>query len=295
MEDILSNDYFEVKKLIIKSLFADDDLMDIFVLKGGNALSIIYKVNNRASVDIDVSMEKDFSDYNFKLEDIENKTQKAFQTIFSSSDYIAFDFKWEKKPNKKNFEAIPSWGGYCLEFKIIEKEKFDKTNIELSRKMALKLGKKGTKYTVDVSRYEYVKDKNEVLLDNMDIFVYSPLMIINEKLRAICQQMEEYKMSIKKKSRPRDFFDIYNVFQISPEIEEQFLSDDNKENIKNVFNSKNVPLILLNKIKDTYEFHSLGFSSLENTVEIHTDLKEFEFYFNFILEKIDSLNSFWEK
>lgn len=51
----------EIRKLVIISLFSDDDLMDIFVLKGGNALDIAHDINSRASVDIDISIESDFS------------------------------------------------------------------------------------------------------------------------------------------------------------------------------------------------------------------------------------------
>jgi hypothetical protein len=33
-----------IKKLAIIALFLDNDLMDILVLKGGNALDIVYKI-----------------------------------------------------------------------------------------------------------------------------------------------------------------------------------------------------------------------------------------------------------
>ncbi len=50
----------QIRKLVIISLFADDELMNTFVLKGGNAIDIIYGLSDRASIDIDVSMAKDF-------------------------------------------------------------------------------------------------------------------------------------------------------------------------------------------------------------------------------------------
>ena len=61
------------KKLAIISLFADDELADLFVLKGGTALDLIYKMNKRASMDIDVSLKNEFTDN--QLEEIQNRLQ----------------------------------------------------------------------------------------------------------------------------------------------------------------------------------------------------------------------------
>ncbi len=288
----------EVKKLVIKSLFADDELMDLFVLKGGNALEIAYEFHSRASKDVDVSMEEDFHEHNLTLDKVEEKIKKAFKRIFSSSEYTPFDFEIQKKPNKKKHGELPTWGGYCLLFKVIEKTKYseDPNKLELIRKMALPLGKKGgTKFSVDISRFEYTKDKEEIEFEDIDIYVYTPLMIINEKLRAICQQMNEYTSSGDRKPRPKDFFDIYVIFQKIPNIEERFLEDENLLQLREIFNIKDVPMSLLNNIKNTYAFHLTDYPSLKDTVGQGLELKEFEFYFNYVIEKIRSLNSFWEE
>ena len=42
-------------------MFSDNILMERFVLKGGNALDLIHQVSVRASVDIDLSMDRDFT------------------------------------------------------------------------------------------------------------------------------------------------------------------------------------------------------------------------------------------
>ena len=55
----LDINFDEIKKLVIKSLFVDDDFYDLFVLKGGNALSIAYKLSNRSSKDVDILKVKD--------------------------------------------------------------------------------------------------------------------------------------------------------------------------------------------------------------------------------------------
>ena len=45
-----------IRKLVLIAIFSDDDLMDTFVVKGGSAIDLIYKLDARASVDIDLSI-----------------------------------------------------------------------------------------------------------------------------------------------------------------------------------------------------------------------------------------------
>lgn len=51
-----------IKKLTIKALLHDEKLMYGLVLKGGNALQLIYDITDRASMDIDFSIDGDFSE-----------------------------------------------------------------------------------------------------------------------------------------------------------------------------------------------------------------------------------------
>jgi len=67
----------ELKKIVLIALFSDDVLMDKFVLKGGSAIDLIYKIDNRASVDIDVCMENDFSKE--ELQEIEEGINKSLK------------------------------------------------------------------------------------------------------------------------------------------------------------------------------------------------------------------------
>ena len=43
----------KIKRLAIIAMFSDDDLMERLVLKGGNALDIVYEIGSRASMDLD--------------------------------------------------------------------------------------------------------------------------------------------------------------------------------------------------------------------------------------------------
>ena len=55
-------DLDEIRRITITAIFSDDLLSEILVLKGGNALALIYGVSTRTSLDLDFSMNSDFPD-----------------------------------------------------------------------------------------------------------------------------------------------------------------------------------------------------------------------------------------
>ena len=147
------------------------------------------------------------------------------------------------------------------------------------------------KFTVDISRHEYVKDKELTLLDDYYIYVYSPRMIVLEKLRAICQQTEEYTEIIethKPRGRAQDFFDIYIILESFPEID--LTSQKTISELKEVFRIKKVPLSILNKLENYREFHRDSFTAVIDTVFKSDQLKDYDFYFDYVLEKIELIN-----
>jgi hypothetical protein len=184
--------------------------MQRLVLKGGNALTLIYKLSSRASLDLDFSIENDF-------EDIDATRQRIFRTLkdrFDSAGYVVFDERLDAKPKLSGPDERPWWGGYELKFKLIEKKKHsamlhkpDKMRID-----SLIVGPSQQRvFTVDLSKYEYTDGKIELDLDDYTIYVYTPAMVAIEKLRAICQQMPEYEVKGQGRPRARDFFDIHLV------------------------------------------------------------------------------------
>lgn len=46
----------EIRKLGIIAMFSDDELMEMLVLKGGNAMALFYSEYSRASIDLDFSL-----------------------------------------------------------------------------------------------------------------------------------------------------------------------------------------------------------------------------------------------
>jgi len=286
----------KIKTLAIIAMFSDDDLMEILVLKGGNALDIVHKVAQRSSMDLDFSIPQQFKPEN--NEQIETKIKKVLESTFKPEGYKIFDVKFNEKPENITPDIASFWGGYHVEFKIIESEKYNKLyeNVDALRRNALVIGSEQQKtLSIQISKFEYCSTKKSEELGGITIYVYTPEMIVIEKLRAICQQMTEYLNLVKGTAgtaRARDFFDIYIV------IEHFKISLAKQENIallKNIFHAKRVPLVLIRKIQDYKEFHSPDFATVRDTIKVGYDLKDFEFYFDYVVAICNKLETLWEE
>jgi hypothetical protein len=271
-------------------IFSDDLLFERVVLKGGNALSLAWGLSNRTSLDLDFSIENDFED----LDDIRNRIRRALETRFLAAGYVVFDFKFDPKPSVLRQEQDPRWGGYIASFKIMEREKYEKLKgyMEALRRDSLVIGPGAQRtFTIDLSKYEYVDGKLEMEMNDYVIYVYSPTMIAIEKLRAICQQMPEYTLQRHPSARARDFYDIHLVVSLTG------LNMNSPENIvlvRHIFAAKEVPLGLLGKIKGQREFHRPDWDSVKNSSN-NPNLAEFDYYFDFVVEQVNSTKALWEE
>lgn len=286
-----------IKKMVVIAIFSDDYFMNVFVLKGGNAIDLAYKISSRASIDIDVSME---SDFNIDFEEVKEKLEKNITATLAEKKYIVFDFNLIKQPRNQSSDKDAFWGGYKVDFKIIKEDKFKelgKKNIDSLRRNAKVIGDhQEKKFTIDISKFEYCKSKKEYNLDNYTIYIYTPLMIIYEKLRAICQQMEEYSkiVSTNQKPRAKDFFDIYIIFEPLITLND-FTNKNNFKMLEEIFEIKKVPLDFLLLVKNYREFHRDSFNTVKDSVYKSFKLESYDFYFDYVLEKIKILEAFWKK
>ncbi len=284
----------EIRKIVIIALFSDDDLMDQFVLKGGNAINIIYGLNSRSSQDIDISIPSDFKE----IEVIKSKLKSTLISTFKEYDYHVFDVTLIQQPVKDNIKNKHFWGGYKLEFKIIEKEKHEilKNDVDRLRKSAISLNdRNGKKFKVDISKYEYCDTKESAEIEGYTIYVYTPIMLIYEKLRAICQQMDDYLEIIEFKRptpRARDFFDICIIIDNWP-APLNLCSPDNLEMLRKIFEIKKVPLDFLGKIKGEKEFHKENFKTVRDTVDF--EIEDFDFYFDKVLKIAEEIRNALEQ
>ena len=289
--EIASLDLLEIiKKTTIISLFSDDDLLDLLVLKGGNAMDIVHKVSSRASVDIDLSVDK-----NFDYDTVWPKVEKAIHDGFSAKGYLAFDIKMTSKPGKMPDELASFWGGYLVEFKLISLTRAAEVDHHLGtmRREAIQLGE-GPRFTIDISRHEYTDDKQPHDLDGYTIYVYSPEMIVCEKLRAICQQMEKYAEIIKHKGlgnqRARDFIDIEVLVK---KFNIDLGNSRARHLVEQMFTIKRVPLTLLGNIPETRDFHALGYPQVRAAMKPGIEVHPFDYYFDFVAEHLQKLKPLW--
>lgn len=280
----------EIRKLTITALFSDDVLFDQLVLKGGNAISLVHGISPRDSLDLDFSLETDFEN----LEDILARMEYALASRFTVVGLIPFDVKLASKPSERRQNQQPWWGGYELEFKLIEDTRHRSFGSDLDRlrREAFVVGPNQERiFRVDFSKYEYTAGKVQAEIDNYTIYVYTPAMIAIEKLRALCQQMEDYAPTGKtKRPRARDFFDI---FIIVTKMRIRLASAENLELIRIIFAAKHVPTSLLGKLAQQREYHRLDWPNVRTTVG--GPLEEFDFYFDFVLQEIEPLHSLWKK
>lgn len=270
-----------IKKLAVTAMFSDDELLDELVLKGGNAMALIHKLTSRESVDLDFSMKHDFPG---GIESVHKRIEQALQRTFRPAGYESFDFKMVEKPAHITQDMADFWGGYGAEFKLVTTAQYAsmKDDVEQMRRAALSIGQ-GKKFLIDISRFEYVADKEESTLDGYRIYVYSPTMIACEKLRAICQQMEVYGPVVKRarpgSERARDFLDIHTLVE---RLELDLLTPKALDMTREMFRLKRVELAWLGNIDAYREFHRQGFPAVQATVSPAFDLQSFDFYCDYV-------------
>lgn len=284
-----SLDFQGVRRLAITALFSDDILFEKIVLKGGNALNLALGLSDRTSLDLDFSIENDFDD----VEDVRARISTALERRFNGAGYAVFDFKFERKPNEPREGTSPRWGGYMISFKLMAQEKYLglADNIDAIRRDSLVVGPGQQRvFSIDLSKCEYVRGKRKVELDDYAVYVYSSEMIAVEKLRAICQQMPDYTLNRNPRARARDFFDIHLIVS---KTAVQLTLDENLDLTRQVFAAKEVPLGLLRKIGEFREFHRPDWDSVKNATK--TQLKEFDFYFEFVVDIANSMKALWNE
>jgi len=283
----------DIKKLVIVAMFSDEELMERLVLKGGNLLDIVYQLSARASIDVDLSMSGEFAD----VEELRRKVQRVLEATFRDRGYVVFDFKLTEEPPTLSDNMKDFWGGYRVRFKVIDQRKYDQHSGDVDdlRRHAAIVGAKGsTVFQIDISKHEFCEDKLRFEVDDHSVFGYSPDMFVAEKLRAICQQMDEYVQLVRlhPRPRPKDFVDIQIIAQ---HYGISFRREDFHELVRRTFDVKKVPVALINGIQESKAYHEQGFQAVRDTVYPDFNLEEFDFYFDYVVRNCDLLKPLWQK
>jgi hypothetical protein len=284
----------DIKKLVILAIASDDELMEQLVLKGGHAIEYIQQRQNRlsrTSNDFDFSMERSFDG---DLAGVTARLERAITNTFSENGLHVFDYTFLKVPSTVSEDVKDIWGGYQLSFKLATPENLAKASGDLNmlRRLALPVQSMGsTRIEIDISKFEYVTGKQELSVDGFRLYIYSPEMIVFEKLRAICQQHPAYAQVIPghaPRPRARDFYDIPGLvdqFQIDPSTPES------KELITFIFEAKRVPLDFIRNIRDHLDIHRADWPNLVETLPgpERVETGSFEDHARFIIDLFEPL------
>lgn len=287
----------EIRKTIITAIASDDELLEIFVLKGGNALDIVYQLGQRSSLDVDLSMAGDFADES-ELERIRGRLFSALRDRFDAKGFVVFDERFEPRPDKGGGPGVV-WGGYNALFKLIRRARFVELGgivgvqpsgrvLEAMQREASVTGPSSHRtFSIEISKFEHTVGKQLADVDGFDCYVYTPSMIAAEKLRALCQQLPEYPLRAHPTPRARDFFDIFTV---STQAGCDIAARDNLELVRAMFAAKQVDLTLLSFLSsDTQrEFHREAWPAVQNAVRGGTS-EGFDFYFDFVAAEVRKL------
>jgi predicted nucleotidyltransferase component of viral defense system len=284
----------DIKKLVILAIASDDELMEQLVLKGGHAIELVQRRGNklsRISNDFDFSMEGSFDD---DLARVKVRLERTITDTFAEHGLVVFDYDFAIRPSEVSESVKDIWGGYQLSFKVTSPENQAKAsgNMDKLRREALPVQSNGsTRIEVDISKFEYVGRKQEFAVDGFRIYIYSPEMIVFEKLRAICQQNPHYADIIpgyRPRARARDFYDI-------PMLVDQFKIDpwapENKMLIEVIFEAKRVPLSYIREIGNHLDIHRGDWQSLLDTLPAleREEVREFDYYARYITALFEPL------
>lgn len=286
----------KVKHLAIIALASDDELVEALVLKGGNAIDLAYRRNtsfaSRTSYDLDYSIDDAGGDFSEDLNIISNRMKASLEQTFLENNYVVIDYKFLVKPKNILEELSAFWGGYKVSFKVIPQKLFDvhKGNLDKLRSASIPLNPNNSPtFELEFSKFEYIGPKRAINIDGYKIYVYTPEMIVFEKLRAICQQLPEYSdviPSFSSRARARDFYDIHLIMEMH---HIDMTAQENLALLGNVFQAKKVPLSFIKRIRDNKHRHVDNWKSVEDTVSPYEALHSFDFYFDFVLNNFENI------
>jgi predicted nucleotidyltransferase component of viral defense system len=275
-------DLEKIRRTVIIAMFSDDELAQILVLKGGNALAIVHALAARASIDVDLSIPDTFNDE----EDVKQRLFRALRERFDAGGYVVFDESFTFVPERTDVPAW--WGGYEITFKIIERTLYQNLDLSGQRRQSLPIDTKQSKtFRIEISRNEYCDSKEQRELDGFTVYVNPLAVLALEKLRALCQQMPEYLQRTNKTARARDFYDICTILDQGIDL----ASPDNLKLCRRIFALKQVPLNLLPRILHHREFHRLDWPAVEASVS--HPVQSFDHYFDRVVAQISRLNTLW--
>ena len=281
----------EVIWKILIAIYSHNVLSEKMYLKGGQALRFVHGLKSRLSRDSDFS----FPDKIEKEDLFFGYLESAIKKEFLKNKLYVIDFKPTRKPKIKPTGSPDFWAGWAIEFKLITKEQLNLSKTRQSASAIVPEGFLTNKIPIDISEMEYCGSFETIKVKSIGIKVYSKPLLVLEKLRAICQSHPDYKYKSMHSNRARDFYDIEQIYTqvLNEEKTDDFFKELSKH-IRQVFEAKDVPLLLINSCLNNNDFlksQEIGWQEVQSTVK---DLNQsFSYYVQTVkrlVEKINILN-----
>lgn len=275
-------DFFAwLRRQFIIALAADDELYEQLALKGGNAITLLHRIGNRTSLDIDYSLRREVDP-----SELERRLIRSLEERLLAKGYTVFDARFFERPKDP---SDPRFSGYRLEFKLQATERWKALAGDLgqARRTALTVlpedAQSGQTFLIEISRFEVVPTVVELPIDEgFTCRVYTVELIAAEKLRAICQQMPEYRKRGHVTRRPRDFYDLHALIT---EASINIASESFLKLVEVVFEAKDVPLDLLQRIPSAAAFHGEAWPEVVNMLPAGRP-RDFSFYERFVSSEL---------
>lgn len=264
---------------VLVGIYSSNTLSDRMYLKGGQALRVSQNLRARFSKDSDFSIEGVVGNEEAFFKELKESIASEFLRL----DLYVIDFEFVRKPKFKPEGTPDFWQGWAVEFKLITRDQINLTKDRQSASAIVPEGSQSNKILIDISEMEYCGSFEMVKVESVEVKVYSRVLLVVEKIRAICQSHPDYKYRLKKSNRARDFFDIEQLCSKSiVEGAYEELVNKCRENLDKVFDAKEVPPELILKCvneESFFESQKFGWEEVKSTVSTKED---FSYYFQFL-------------
>ncbi len=155
----------QLKGLAVVAMFSDDDLLDAIVLKGGNAIALVYQLASGESIDLDFSMQGDFS-WRRRRARGAHRTCAGVHLRRGRLRDLRLSVRRKARSRVGGHRRVVGWLRRRIQDRLARRLCAAQAEVEVLRKTALSIGK-GKKFLIDISRFEVTRDKREVELDGL--------------------------------------------------------------------------------------------------------------------------------
>jgi len=101
--------------------------------------------------------------------------EKALQRWFEPKLYFVIDVTIREEPRHLSEEFCEFWGGYKVEFKIIDAATYNDCGGDERRirMVAMNMADGSKRFPPDISKHKYVEEKVAELIDDITVYAYS--------------------------------------------------------------------------------------------------------------------------